>query len=109
MYNSADHLASNRLNSDHHTLILEQIQHQASHWRDIGAKLGFKPGELKNIQDNLALITNGPRSYLSELLTRWLELSSGDGRGSQGFATLERLKDALRQANLGATAYDLHI
>ena len=100
---------STRLNSDHHTSLLQQLEKHASRWRDIGTKLGFKPGEIENIQDNLTLILNAPTSYLSELLSKWLVWAPGDGRGSKDFATLEGLKDALRQANLGATAHDLHL
>ena len=98
-----------RLNSEHHTVLFEQLQDHASHWRDIGAKLGFKPGELTSIQDNLTLMISAPKSYLNELLAKWLEWAPRDGRGSRGFATFEGLKDALRQANLGATAHDLHL
>ena len=104
----ADQLPFNRLYSEHHKVLLTQLEKHASRWRDLGARLGFT-GELDNIQANPVLINNAPKSYLSTLLTQWLEWAPGDGRGSQGFATLEGLKDALRQANLGATAHDLHL
>ena len=54
-------------------------------------------------------MVGAPTSYLDELLSKWLEWAPGDRRGSKGFATLEGLKDALRQADLGATAHDLHL
>ena len=99
-----------RLNSSwHHTSLLKQLHNHATHWRDIGTKLGFVRGELDNIESNAVLTTRGPRSYLDTLLAQWLEWAPGDGRGSQGFATLEGLRDALRQANLGAIAHDLHL
>ena len=81
----------------------------AARWRDIGTKLGFTQGELDNIEDNQVSTTRGPESYLSRLLSKWLEWAPGDGRRSEGFATLKGLKEALRQADLGATAHDLHI
>ena len=59
------------------------------------------------MQDNFTLMVDAPKSYLSELLSKWLEWAPGDGRGSKDFATLEGLKDALLKANLGATAHDL--
>ena len=52
---------------------------------------------------------HAPKYYLNELLTQWLEWAPGDGRGSQGFATFEGLQDALRRAELGATAHDLQL
>ena len=50
-----------------------------------------------------------PKYYLIELLSQWLEWAPGDGRGSQGYATLEGLKNALRQANIEDLAYDLNL
>ena len=108
--NFADQPASSRLNSSqHHTPLLKQLQNHATHWRDIGTKLGFVQGELDNIEGSTVSTTCRPKSYLSTLLTQWLEWAPGDGRGSQDFATLEGLRAALKQANLGATAYDLHL
>ena len=104
----ADH-SHTRLTSHHHTALLDQLENQAARWRDIGAKLNFRQGELDNIQAYPVSTLDAPKSYLSRLLSQWLEWAPGDGRGSEGFATLERLKDALRQTNLGATAHDLKL
>ena len=104
----ADH-PHTRLTSRHHTALFDQLENHASRWRDIGAKLGFRQGELDNIQASPVSALGAPKSYLSTLLSQWLEWAPGDGRGSEGFATLVRLKDALRQTNLGATAHDLQL
>ena len=99
----------NRLTSRHHTALLDQLENHAARWRDIGASLDFRPSELEDIQVYPVSSLGAPKSYLSRLLSKWLEWAPGDGRGSEGFATLERLKDALRQINLGATAHDLKL
>ena len=78
-------------------------------WREIGTELHFTQGELNNIQTNVLLSTGSPTSWLGAMLTQWLEWAPGDIRGSNDFATLETLRNALRQANLGAAAYDLHL
>ena len=70
--------------------------------------LGFKSGELDNIQSNPLLLSQAPTSWLSVMLSQWLQWAPGDGRGSNSFATMEGLKAALGQAGLGATAHDLN-
>ena len=98
-----------RLSSRHLESLLQQLSEHFTKWRDIGFKLGFTEGELSTIQASPSLLSDGPRGYLREMLSQWLEWAPDDGRGSADFATLEELKRALRQANLGATAHDLHI
>ena len=100
-----------RLNEkDHHRTLFTQLREHAAKWRIIGTHLGFHQGELDNIQSNPMLLTQGPPlSYLSELLSTWLQWAPGDGRGSKDFATLEALKDAVSQAGFGRTALDLTI
>ena len=71
--------------------------------------LGFLPTELDNIQHRPLLLSNAPTSWLSAMLSKWLQWAPGDIRGSTSFATLEGLKDALRKAGLGAAAHDLNI
>ena len=70
--------------------------------------LGFRSGELDNIQNNPSLFSQAPTSWLSATLSQWLQWAPGDGRGSNSFATMEGLKAALNQAGLGATAHDLN-
>ena len=98
-----------RLYNDHHSVLLKQLTKHASAWRDIGTYLGFSQGELSNIQVNQSLLVNSPVSWLSAMLSQWLQWAPGDSRGSNSFATLEDLKSALRNAGLGVTAHDLGI
>ena len=61
------------------------------------------------IQSNPMLLTQSPpKSYLSEMLSQWLQWAPGDGRGSTGFATRESLRAALLRANLGQLAQQFH-
>ena len=71
--------------------------------------LTFTQAELNNIQTNPLLLPGSPISWLSTMLSQWLEWAPGDGRRSTDFAALEGLKRALRRANLGATAHNLHV
>ena len=50
------------------------------------------------------LLMQAPESFLSEMLSQWLQWAPGDGRGSTGFATRESLRAALLRANLGQLA-----
>ena len=86
-----------------HAEIIGTLKDYAAHWRAIGAALGFKEGELDNIQANLVLLTQSPPlSYLRQMVSQWLQWAPRDGRGSTGFATEESLHVALLKANLGA-------
>lgn len=77
----------------------------AAYWRDIGKELGFKEGEMNNVQSNqMLLMQSPPKSYLREMLTQWLQWAPGDRRGSTGYATKESLRAALLRANLGQLA-----
>ena len=97
-----------RLTGSHHAHLFRQLAESASRWREIGMYLGFRLGELDNIQSN-PWFSQGPTSWLSVMLSHWLQWAPGDGRGSNSFATMEGLKAALSQAGLGATAHDLKI
>ena len=98
-----------RLTEIHYASLLQQLSQHAAKWRELGTYLGFKPGELDNIQDRPSLFSKGPTSWLSVLLSEWLQWAPGDGRQSTSFATLEGLKAALGRAGLGAAAHDLNI
>ena len=71
--------------------------------------LRFQPGELNSIEAKLTLMQGAPLSWLSAMLSEWLQWAPGDGRGSANFATLEGLKRALSDSGLGATSLELHI
>ena len=43
------------------------------------------------------------------MLEEWMQWAQGDNRGSTGFATLKDLKNALKEAGLAATAFDLKL
>jgi hypothetical protein len=79
----------------------------ATKWRDIGRQLGFKKGEMINIENHPGLLVEAPESYLREMLSMWLQWAPGDARGSTGFATRESLRAALLKANLGQLAHRL--
>ena len=104
-----DSAVENRLTDQHHSVLVEKLSQYAAKWREIGGKLRFTHGELDNIQNNILLSTGSPGSWLSAMLSQWLQWAPGDGRGSTNFATLDALKDGLSQVNLGAAAHDLHL
>ena len=106
---ATDSAVENRLTDQHHSILVEKLSRHAAKWREIGGKLCFTQGELDNIQTNVLLSTGSPGSWLSAMLSQWLQWATGDSRGSNNFATLEALKDALRQANLEAAAHDLQL
>ena len=95
------------LSIHHHSSLFKQLAIHVLKWRVVGVCLGFTLGELDNIQDNPTLKTTAPNSWLSAMLSEWLQWAPGDSRGSTSFATLEGLKAALRDAGLGAAAHDL--
>ena len=100
---------SGRLTDQHHGVLIKQLSQHAARWKEIGGGLCFTQSELADIQASPLLLSDAPSSWLGAMLSQWLQWAPGDARGSTGFATLEALKDALRQANLGATAHDLHL
>ena len=60
---------------------------------------------MNNIQSNpMLMLQSPPASWLSEMLSKWLQWGPGDGRGSPGFATKEMLCAALLKANLAQLA-----
>ena len=88
-----------------HTSIYNKLEDKAAKWRDIGKQLGFREGEMDNIQSNPVLSTQGPpKSYLREMLSQWLQWAPGDRRGSTSYATKGTLHAALLRANLGQLA-----
>ena len=97
--------SATHLSDSDHSWIYKKLAPRAAKWRDIGRELGFKQEEMDNIQSNPMLLTQSPpQSWLSEMLSQWLQWAPGDGRGSTGFATRESLHAALLKANLGQLA-----
>jgi hypothetical protein len=95
--------------SDHLSKLLHQCQlnDHASKWREIGTHLGFRQGELDNIQGKPSLFTEGPKAWLREMLREWLEWAPGDSRGSSSSASIECLKCALDKSGLAQTALEV--
>lgn len=65
-------------------------------------------GELENIEARPSLFMDAPQSLLQAMLADWVQWCPGDSRGSTSRATLEALKRALVECELGQTAHDLH-
>ena len=89
--------------------LIRKLKDHASQWRYIGLNLGFRPGELLNIETKPSLFADAPLSWFGALLSEWLQWAPGDSRGSTQFATLKALKFALSESGLGAAASDLTI
>ena len=77
---------------------MSRLKDHAAKWRIIGCYLGFSQGQLDNIESKPTLIPTGPVSFLSELLTQWLQ---------RGNATLQALKFALNQTDLGVVSIEI--
>ena len=90
-----------------HSYIYMKLKPYAYKWRDIAIGLRFTPAELDNIEANPSRFTTAPGSYLSAMLSDWLEWASGDARGSTNYATMEDLRSAVDRAGLGLTAREL--
>ena len=95
--------------SKHLPALMKQLKTHASKWRTVGIHLGFILGELSNIEARPSLTPDAPLSWLSAMLEEWIQWAPGDNRGSTSFANLQELKDALREAELGATAHKLNV
>ena len=90
----------------HLAMLLNQLKDRAWQWRDIGLNLGFRQGELNNIQASVQQ-QDVPVGYLRAMLTQWFQWAPGDNRGSSSFATLNALKTALKDCGLAATASNI--
>ena len=78
-------------------------------WREIGTYLGFHGRELDIIAAKPNLYHEGPKGFLREIFSEWLEWVPGDHRGSTKYPTLEILKTAISKSGLGATAATLSV
>lgn len=88
-------------NHTHHAELLQQLTDYATKWKLLGIQLGFREGELDNIQGAPLLLQEAPVSWLCKMLFQWLEWTPGDSRGSTNYATLNTLKVALCKAGIG--------
>ena len=88
---------------------MQLLKKHAAQWREIGTCLNFLPGELASIEARPNLMQGAPVTWLGAMLEKWVQWTPGDSRGSTSFATLEGLKAALSDAELGATAHHLEL
>jgi ankyrin repeat protein/GTPase SAR1 family protein len=103
------HSLKERLNQHHFSLLIEQLSNYATKWREIGTFLKFKQEELDIIQDKPYLQSSAPISWLSALISNWMQWAPGDSRGSTTYANLEDLKSAVSKAGLGVVADELSL
>ena len=78
--------------------LLNLIHNFSSKWASIGLGLGFAPPELNQINSNPSLILSAPTSYLTELLSRWVQWPTDDHPTKP---TLEALCKTLRSSLVG--------
>ena len=98
------------LREEHHSVLLKQLREHSYGWSEIGTYLGFRSGELRNIEAKPLLLLDAPHSWLSAMLQEWLQWAPGDSRGSESVASLEKLKSAFLNAGFSEeTALSLHI
>jgi hypothetical protein len=98
-----------KLNKCHFSHLIEQLSNHAAKWREIGTHLKFKQEELDIIQDKPYLQSSAPTSWLSALITNWMQWAPGDSRGSTNYANLGDLKSAVSKAGLGVVADELSL
>ena len=103
----SDHEADVQCTPSHHAKLLAQLSDYATSWKLIGTHLGFRQGELSNIEAAPLHLQGAPVSWLSELISQWLEWAPGDQRGSVQFATLNALRGALHDAGVEVSALKL--
>ena len=87
--------------------ILVQLRERSSNWKQIGRGLGFREGELNNIEATHNIKT--AHDFLCAMLSKWLQFAPGDGRGSTEYATLRALRTAVDHAGFGRTAETLSV
>ena len=93
-----------KLDKRHCSSLISQLSNCAAKWREIGTHLEFQQGELSNIQAKPLLLSGAPQSWLSDLLSQWMERAPRDSHGSTKYATLEDLKSAVSKAGFGVVA-----
>lgn len=98
---------SNTLSEEHTLILYHQLRYCSHKWRELGIHLGFRQGELDNIEANPIFLQNPPHRFLEEMLAQWLRMHPGDFRGSTSYAHLEALKDALVNCGFEEIASDL--
>ena len=98
-----------RLNKYHYSFLIQQLNSCAAKWREIGTHLRFQPKELDNIEAKPLSLTTAPKSWLSAMISDWMEWAPRDSRGSTRYANLEDLKAAVSKAGFGVVAEELSL
>ena len=89
-----------KLNTCHHITLISQLSEHSAKWREIGTYLGFRGEELDIIAAKPNPYHEGPKGFLCEMFSEWLEWVPGDHRGSTKYPTLEILKTAISKSGL---------
>ena len=58
--------------------LMKLIHNFSDKWNEIGLELGFTQPELNQIKSNPSLFTSAPASFLTELLTKWVQWPTKD-------------------------------
>ena len=88
-------------------IIFDKLHPHSTKWKVIGEGLGFTRSELDTIEAAPRLYHGAPQSFLSEMLSKWLQWAPQDARGSKEYANIHSLKSAVDKAGLGRTAQEL--
>ena len=78
--------------------LLNLICNFSDKWNEIGMGLGFAPSELKQISSNPTLLMWAPASFLTTLLSQWVQWPTEDHPTKP---TLGALCEALRSSLVG--------
>ena len=98
-----------RLSKCHYSFLFDKLSDYAAKWREIGTNLKFHQMELDTIQTKPLLLGGAPKSWLSAMISDWMEWAPGDNRGSTSYANLEDLKSAVSKAGFGVLAEELSL
>lgn len=99
-----DQTTKTRVREDDIGWLVEKLAPNANVWKEIGGKLGFKRGELDNIENPVG---QKPHKYLSTMLNDWSHWTPGTSH--KKYAWLEDLLGALHiyGVNLGDLAEEI--
>lgn len=104
-----DQLIEGQVTENDIRYLLTELNEFAAKWKEIGIQLGFRPGELKNIEANPNHSSTAPGSWLCAMLSAWVQWYPNDHRRSEKLATIDALKAAVSKTGLERLAARLHI
>ena len=97
------------IKSYHYGRLCEQLRPCAAKWQNIAQSLGFEANEIENIKADPTKLINPPGSYMDCIIDKWSHWAPSDARGSNDYATLEALRDAVNKAGFSDIAPNLTI